>query len=477
MTMEYSQEEKIKIQIDNNNCIISGFNTYKTNSNISTNNNTKTSSIKKFQKNLQNNLDNEISLSISKSQDNDNYNNNDLSMIEITEKSIFNSEFNNNGSFNNKSQETKKKNKEKKLKKVKEGIIRKLNFDLPNNNYINNSKNKKNQEKKYPLLNKIISDSQKKKPPVEKKLKNNVVTKKITKKIKINLNFKEINLHKNNSFKKNNNDLKEQCNTMNTMNTMHNITNKNNNIIVLKKNKNISFNININLNPKENKKINTANNSLKKQKKVKKLKKQLSLTLNNKEKNINIIDNTNNHIRYNKKNKNLILNYLNRNSMHKFSQISGQRYNTCLTTISNSSILKNKKENNDNNILKQNKLLYIKDKIKKSNLKSSNISSNHSRRNTMSDYESDINKNNKLNNHKIYSNFGNSLKSSTSRGKVNNNYNKIKMLKKMLKIFGKELYNPIQSKPNEKIKKRINDLDIISDNKTKLSKSLFKKID
>ena len=135
MTMEYSQEEKIKIQIDNNNCIISGFNTYKTNSNISTNNNTKTSSIKKFQKNLQNNLDNEISLSISKSQDNDNYNNNDLSMIEITEKSIFNSEFNNNGSFNNKSQETKKKNKEKKLKKVKEGIIKKLNFDLPNNNY------------------------------------------------------------------------------------------------------------------------------------------------------------------------------------------------------------------------------------------------------------------------------------------------------------------------------------------------------
>ena len=476
--MEYSKESKIKIQIDNNNCIISGFNTYKTNSNISTNNNTKTSSIKKFQKNLQNNLDNENSLSISKSTDNNNYNNNDLSMIEITEKSIFSSEFN-NGSFYNKSPETKKKNKEKRIKKMKEAVIRKLNFDLPSNNNINTSKNKKKQENKYPLLNKIILDTQQK--PPDKKLKNNVITKKITKKIKINLNFKEINLRKNNSFKKNNNDSKEKCNTIN------NITNKNN-IILLNKNKNISFhnifnssnknniyinNINyINFNSKENKKVTTTRNSIKKQKNDNKIKKQLSLTLNNKENNLK--DNNHNHVKPNKKYKHLMLNYLNRNSINKFCQISTQRYNTCLTTINNSSIFK--KDNNDSYINnKQNKLLCIKDKIKKTNLKSSNNSVNHSRRNTLSDYEYDINKNNKIYNYNNYNISGNSLRTSTTRGKVRNNYSKIKILKKMLIIFGKELYNPIESKPNEKINKKIKDLNVISDNKAKISKSLNKK--
>ena len=469
--MEYSKEGKIKIQIDNNNCIISGFKTYKTNSNISTNNNTKTSSIKKFQKNFQNNLDNEISLTISKSQDNDNYNNNnnnDLSMIEITEKSIFNSEFN-NGSFNNKSPETKKKNKEKRIKKMKEAVIRKLNFDLPNNNNLitNISKNKKKQEKNYRLINKIILDSQQK--PIDKK---------ITKKIKINLNFKEINLHKNNSFKRNNNNLKEENITIN------NIINKNN-IILLKKKKYLSFNnifnsskrnnnININLNSKENIKLNSSKNSFKNQKNGKRIKKQLSMTLNNKEK--YIIDKY--QIRYNKKNKNMMINYLQRNSLNKFFQISTPRYNTYLNTNNNFSILKDKKENSLDNhhIHKQNKLLYNKDKIKKTSLKSSNTSVNHSHRNTMSDYESDINKKNKfVYNYNNYSTFGNSLKASTTRGKIKKKYSKIKILKKMLIIFGKELYGPIESKPNEKINKRINDLNIISDNKSKLSKSLFKK--
>lgn len=446
--MQYSKEQKIKIQIENNNCIISGFNTYKTNSNISTNNNTKTSSIKKFQKNLQNNLENDISLSISKSQDNENYNNNDLSMIEITEKSLFNSEFN-NGSFNNKTPETKKKNKEKKIKKMKEAVIRKLNFDLPNKNYINSSKTKKIQENKYPLLNKIIFNSHKK--PAEKKTINNIITKKITKKIKMNLNFKEINLH--NSFKRNNNS-KEHCNTINDINN---------------KNKNISFNMNINLNSKENIKKNSTKNSLKKQKK---LKKQISLTLNTKEKLIK--DNNHNSINLNKKNKNIMFNYIHRNSINKFFQISTQKYNAYLTTINNSFTIKDQKENNNsNNIQKQNKLLYINDKIKKSNLKSSNNSVSHSRRNTLSDYESDMKKNNKLYNYSI---FGNSLKASTTRGRVKNKNSKIKILKKMLKIFGKELYNPIESRPNEKINKKINNLNNISSNKARLSKSLFKKI-
>ena len=45
--MEYSQEEKIKIQIENNHCIISTLKNSKTNSIISTNTKTKPSSIKK----------------------------------------------------------------------------------------------------------------------------------------------------------------------------------------------------------------------------------------------------------------------------------------------------------------------------------------------------------------------------------------------------------------------------------------------
>jgi hypothetical protein len=117
--MEYSQEEKIKIQIENNNCIISTLKSSKTNSNISTNKDTKASSIKKVSKNLLNNLDNELSLSISKSSD-DNLPNNkkDISMLEITDKSIFFSDMNmNNGSILKKTPETKIKNgKEKKLK-------------------------------------------------------------------------------------------------------------------------------------------------------------------------------------------------------------------------------------------------------------------------------------------------------------------------------------------------------------------------
>ena len=157
--MDFSQEEKIKIQIENNNCIISNLNCNKTNSNNSTNTNTKTSSLKKIQKNLSNELDNELSLSISETSENDcSKNKNDISMLEITDKSIFNSEAK-NGSMIKKTPETKKKYvKEKKIKKIKEAVVRKLNFDLPKNSNIDNTKIKI--EKKYPLFSKIILDYQ-----------------------------------------------------------------------------------------------------------------------------------------------------------------------------------------------------------------------------------------------------------------------------------------------------------------------------
>ena len=454
--MEYSQEEKIKIQIENNNCIISGIKYSKTNSNISTNNNTKTSSLKKFQKNIQNNIEKEISLSISKSSEQDNFNK-DLSMVEITEKSIFNSELK-NGSFNNKTPDTKKKCKEKKLKKIKEEVVRKLNFDFPNNNISNSKKIKK--ENKFPLLNKIILDYQHK--PNEKKTKNNLVTKRITKKIKINLNFKEINLHKSNSYRKNKYELNvENAKINNNINNNYNLKKKNkisyNNIF---NNKNISSKDKINLNIK----LRTRQNSERKKNIKKQLKKQLSLTITNKDKYLNDI----NHNRSKKKYKNLILNSLKRNSFNNFLEIPTKKYNTSLTTVNNSSILKDKR-----NKQKYQNLLMAKDKIKKKSIKSSNNNPNNSYRNTLSNckYEN-INK--KHNYFSTY-NFCNSLKQTTTIENLNKKESKIKTLKKMLKIFGKELYNPIQSNVNDKEIQNLKLLNIISEHKFKSAQSSLKK--
>ena len=226
--MEYSQEEKIKIQIENNNCIISTLKSSKTNSNTSTNKNTKASSLKKVSKNLLTNLDNEVSFSISNSSNDDLPNNNkDISMLEITDKSIFFSDMNlNNGSMLNKTPETKiKSGKDKKIRKMKEAVVRKLNFERSKNN---NLKFKK--ENKYPLLKKIILDYQHLYKPKEK-IKCNFIKKRITKKIKMNLNFKEINFHKQNSFKGSNNNFvkeEEKCITISSSNYGNNYYKKKN---------------------------------------------------------------------------------------------------------------------------------------------------------------------------------------------------------------------------------------------------------
>jgi hypothetical protein len=182
--MEYSQEEKIKIQIENNNCIISTLKNSKANSTISTNSKTRSFSLKKIQKFLPRSIDNELSLSISKTSENDSRSKkSDISMVEITDKSIFNSD-NDNYSLNKISDSK----KIKKMKKIKEAVGKKLNFDFPKKNIINNLKITTNRNgNKYPLLNKIIFDYQNK--PIEKKIKNNLMTKRITKKLKINLNF------------------------------------------------------------------------------------------------------------------------------------------------------------------------------------------------------------------------------------------------------------------------------------------------
>ena len=451
--MEYSQEEKIKIQIENNNCIISGIKYSKTNSNISTNNNTKTSSLKKFQNNIQNNIEKEISFSISKSSEQDNINN-DLSMLEITEKSIFNSELK-NGSFNNKTPDTKKKYKEKKLKKIKEAVVRKLNFDFPNNIINNSTKIKK--ENKYPLLNKIILDYQHR--PNEKKTKNNFATKRITKKIKINLNFKEINLHKSNSYRKNQNELNVESTKINNNNINNNYSLKKKNKISYNNifnNKNLSTKDNLNLNIK----LRTRQNSERKKNIKMQLKKQLSLTITNKDKYLIDI----NHNKSKKKYKNLIINSLKRNSFNNFFELPTKKYNTSLTTVNNSSILKDKK-----NKQKYKNLLNAKDKIKKKSIKSTNNNQNNRNRNNLSNYKF---KNIKTK-HNYFSsyNFCNSLKQTTTIENLNKKESKTKTLKKKLKIFGKELYNPIQSNVNDKEIQNLKLLNIISENKFKSAQS------
>ena len=452
--MEYSQQEKIKIQIENNNCIISGVKYSKTNSNISTNNNTKTSSLKKIQKNIENNFDNELSLSISKSseKEDNNNNNNGLSMAEITEKSIFNSELK-NGSFNNKTPETKKISKEKKLKKIKDEVVRKLNFDFPNNNINNSTKAKR--ENKYSLLNKIILDYQHK--PFERKIKNNFITKRITKKIKINLNFKEINLHKKNSYKKGKNILNDEL-----VKTSKNLNN-------LKKKNNMSYNNifnNKNINAKDISNINIKLRTKQYSEKKQNVKKQLSPALSNKEKHSNVINNYKN----NKKYKNLIINTLKRNSLNNILEISTKKYNTYLTTVNNSLVLKNKKKEQ-----KYNNLINSKDKIKKKNITSSNNSTNHSHRNTLSDYKSDNKNINKKHNYFSSYDFCNSLRSSTTRVNLQKKDNKTKILKKMLKIFGKESYIPVQSKYNDKAIKNLKLLNIIYDNRFNSAHNSVKK--
>ena len=113
-----------------------------------------------------------------------------------------------------------------------------------------------------------------------------------------------------------------------------------------------------------------------------------------------------------------------------------KKYNTYLTSVNNSSILKDKK-----NKPKYQSLINAKDKIKKKSIKYTNNNPNHCHRNALSNYKYE-----NINKKHIYIstyNFCNSLKSTTTRVNLNKKESKTKILKKMLKIFGKELYNPI----------------------------------
>ena len=404
-------------------------------------------------------MESELSLSISKTSEDDSRNkNNDISMVEITDKSIFNSD-KNNYSFN-KTPDTKKINKEKKIKKLKEAVVRKLNFDMPKNNAFNISKFKLKNGNKYPLLNKIILDYQHK--PAEKKIKNNLITKRITKKIKINLNFKEINFHKNNSYKEHKKDFEEKCILIN----QNNYANNYNYMNLKKKKKNTSYNnifnfnkfINPNLNSKDNLdiKIKTRDNSIEKEinknknKSKKEIKNKLSLSINNKEKNYI----GKNYINYNKKSKYLIINALKRNNFYNILETSTKKSNTYLTSMNNSSILKTNNSNNDKhyNIESIKQFVYIKNKLKNKNIISSYNSANHSHRNTLSDYKTSNTKISKIYHKKNYLstyNYSNSKKSLTTRVNLKKKDSKTRLLKKMLLIFGKKLYNPIKSRQDD----------------------------
>lgn len=476
--MEYSQEEKIKIQIENNNCIISTLKSNKTNSNISTNKNTKASSLKKVSKNLSNNLDNELSLSISKSSDDDLPNNNkDISMLEITDKSIFFSDMNmNNGSLLKKTPEAKvKSGREKKIKKLKEAVARKLNFDLSKNNNM-----RVKNENKYPLLNKIILDYQQLYKPKEK-IKCNFIRKRITKKIKMNLNFKEITLHKISSFKGNNNQStkeEEKCITISNSNFSNNYFQK----------KNISYNNifdyskPVTSNIRSSFKLSKENNETKakdnkqKLKKNSKFRKQLSSSMNNREQ--KFIQ------KYKDKYRKEMLNrintlYNNRNSCFN--------YNNCMTnlkSVNNSFILKTNYNNENDDISKNSnidniKLSFIKNKPKKKLIKTSNNSvSNVLNKNISSDNKPKMP--NKKYNYNY--NYRKPTQSSTYRRSLNTQNNKKTVLKNLVKIFGKELYNPIKSKNGDNIIKNHNNIinkfnlfNIIVNNEIKLENIPFKR--
>ena len=464
--MEYSQEEKIKIQIENNNCIISTLKSSKTNSNTSTNKNTKASSLKKVSKNLLTNLDNEVSFSISNSSNDDLPNNNkDISMLEITDKSIFFSDMNlNNGSMLNKTPETKiKSGKDKKIRKMKEAVVRKLNFERSKNN---NLKIKK--ENKYPLLKKIILDYQHLYKPKEK-IKCNFIKKRITKKIKMNLNFKEINFHKQNSFKGSNNNFvkeEEKCITISSSNYGNNYYKKKNisSNSIFDNSKPISSNI------RSSFKLSKKNSELKvkktKDKKNIEFRKQLSSSMNcYKNKYVQ---------KYKDRYKEQILSRLDILYIHRDSFFNNKNCLTNLKSINNSSILNTNCSNDIDDISKKLnvdniKLSFVKNKLKRKLTKTSNNSISHTL---------NKNKNISLDNRskkpiKKY-NYRNPTQVSTYRSNLNVQNNKKIMFKNLLKIFGKELYNQINSKnidktlKNHNIINNFNLLNIINNNEIKL---------
>jgi hypothetical protein len=471
--MEYSQEEKIKIQIENNNCIISTLKSSKTNSNTSTNKNTKASSLKKVSKNLLTNLDNEVSFSISNSSNDDLPNNNkDISMLEITDKSIFFSDMNlNNGSMLNKTPETKiKSGKDKKIRKMKEAVVRKLNFERSKNN---NLKIKK--ENKYPLLKKIILDYQHLYKPKEK-IKCNFIKKRITKKIKMNLNFKEINFHKQNSFKGSNNNFvkeEEKCITISSSNYGNNYYKKKNisSNSIFDNSKPISSNI------RSSFKLSKKNSELKvkktKDKKNIEFRKQLSSSMNcYKNKYVQ---------KYKDRYKEQILSRLDILYIHRDSFFNNKNCLTNLKSINNSSILNTNCSNDIDDISKKLnvdniKLSFVKNKLKRKLTKTSNNSISHTL---------NKNKNISLDNRPKKSikkyNYRNPTQVSTYRSNLNVQNNKKIMFKNLLKIFGKELYNQINSKNNDKTFKNhniinnFNLLNIINNNEIKLENISIKR--
>ena len=156
------------------------------------------------------------------------------------------------------------------------------------------------------------------------------------------------------------------------------------------------------------------------------------------------------------------------NNLNNFFEISTKKYNTYLTTVSNSEILKsNNNKNSAKNHNSHKKFSHKTNKINKKYTKSSNNSANHSHRNTLSNYKSNSKNNNNIHNKLNYfsnSNLINSKKASTTRKNLRKKDSQIKLLKKMLQIFGKKLYNPIKSKQDDKFIKNIKLLNIISNN-------------
>jgi hypothetical protein len=166
--------------------------------------------------------------------------------------------------------------------------------------------------------------------------------------------------------------------------------------------------------------------------------------------------------------------YNNRNSCFIYNCV------TNLKSVNNSSILNTNYSNDNDNIGKKLnthniKLSFVKNKSKRKSTKTSNNSSiNHTlNKNISSDNRP------KKPNMKYY--YRNPTQASSYRRNINMQNNKKIMLKNILKIFGKELYNPMKSKhsdntlKNHNIINNINLLNIINNNEIKFENMQIKR--
>ena len=204
--MEFTKEPKIKIQLENNSCKISydnitDDNDYNEclNKNININSNLQTdqsTSTKKY--NYPTNFDDsEISLTVSHTSKNENSKN--ISLLEITDKSVFFADNSKNYPILNKMPENKENFKNFKDKKIKTEQLNVESFKMEKDHFTIEHKTINKENNRNNLINKILHNFH----TTNNQKKCQLFSKKITKqiKLKLNLNINQMNLRKKNIYK------------------------------------------------------------------------------------------------------------------------------------------------------------------------------------------------------------------------------------------------------------------------------------